>query len=507
MNWARWMHRPRLLVGLTLAFALVPVWLAVVTYRDARHKDEQVFQTTARVIGHHFQNEFERDAFLPRELRNRGRTLDDAALRAGKMMPSFAPRPWMDRLPHVLSLGYAELVEGKLIVRWKSDERVPTMTLGDDLTAIPGVREAMAAPQADPSPVAASITPEKRMLILAAHPGNGKDGAIRGYMVGWIDLKLACQDPAIPQIRDGVLSAKPLIGNEPPRADTHRAELRILGAAWTAEISRGPRFSQQYGAPPPWFTFIAVGLSAVPLLLLASLAGRSAKLRAERDAERELVQQQRFFTQSVSHEFRTPLGIILSGADLLESYADKLTPERRAELLTEIKDNTRHMTEMVERVLLLGRIESSRLPCERERVNVAELCRDVVRKLAAEGRITISAPAADANLDASILSSVLGNLLSNAVKYSPPGKPVMLEAVLENERLTFIVSDEGIGIPVQDLARVCEPFHRSSNVGETPGTGLGLAIAQRCAELHGGTLSIASTVGIGTTATVTIPIS
>ena len=506
MKWFNFIARPRLLAGLTLAFALVPVWLAVVTYRDARHKDEQVFLTTARVVGHHFQNEFERDAYLPRELRNRGRSLDDAALRAGKMMPVFASRSWMERLPHVLSLGYAELVDGKLILRWKSEERVPTMTLGDDLTAIPGVRAAMAVPQSDPSPVAASITPEKRMLILAAHPGIGNESAIRGYMVGWIDLNLACQDQTIPQIRDGVLSAKPLIGNEPPRADTHRVELRILGAAWTAEISRGPHFSQQYGAPPPWFTFIAVGLSAVPLLLLASLAGRSAKLRAELGAERELVRQQRFFTQSVSHEFRTPLGIILSGADLLESYADKLAPERRAELLTEIKDNTRHMTEMVERVLLLGRIESSRLPCEREPVNVAELCRDIVRKLAAEGRVTITAPDCEANLDASILGSILGNLLSNAVKYSGE-KPVTLSASMESGRLIFIVRDEGIGIPAQDVARVCEPFHRSGNVGEVPGTGLGLAIVQRCAELHGGTLSIASTVGSGTTATVTIPIA
>lgn len=122
------------------------------------------------------------------------------------------------------------------------------------------------------------------------------------------------------------------------------------------------------------------------------------------------------------------------------------------------------------------------------------------------GEIVVSAPDANANLDVSILGSILGNLLSNAVKYSPPDKPVRLEVVLEKERVTFIVRDEGIGIPEQDVGRVCEPFHRCSNVGEVPGTGLGLAIVQRCAGLHGGTLTIQSTVGSGTTAIVTLPV-
>ena len=437
------------------------------------------------------------------------------------MMPPFAPPSWMERLPHVLALGYAELVDGKLIVRWKSEERVPTMNLGDDLTAIPGVREAMEIPQSDPSPVAGCITQQRRMLILAAHPSIEKGGGTRGYMLGWIDLDLACRDPAEPLIRDGVLQAVPLIGTEPLAADTRRAEMRILGATWTAGISRGARFSQQYGPQTSLFVLGALGGVAVPLLLAALAVGearkrdrlqtQAAQLQRVNEQQRELVRIKSQLVNTVSHEFRTPLGIILSGAELLESYGSQLTPERRSELFTEIKENTHHMTEMIESVLMLGRIESSRLVCNPQPIGIAAFCREIAHKVAAanagRGEIIVKAPDTDANLDVSILGSVLGNLLSNAVKYSPPGKPVTLEAIRENERLTFIVSDEGIGIPVQDLARVCEPFHRSGNVGEVPGTGLGLAIVQRCAELHGGTLSIASTVGIGTTATVTIPIS
>ncbi len=644
MNWT---ERPRLLATLTLAFACVPMWLAVVTNRDARQKDVRVFETTARVLSTHLQSEFERDAYLPRELRNRARTLDDTSLRAGEMMPTM---PWMVKLPHLLSLGYAEVAEGKLIVRWKSEERTPTMEIGDDLAAIPGVVAALGIPQSDPSPVAACVTPQRRMLLLIAQPGLVKGSAVRGYMVGWVDLLLACRDPAVPLIRDEVLQATPLLESDAADAETQRAEMRILGATWTAGITRGARFNNLYGPQKLWFVLSTVALVAVPLLLAAlawvearkrerlqaqaarllevnelltrfkaiadttsdfvgmsevdmtvsylNPAGRALlgfaadepidafafnkiysartleifegeamahamnvgpwsgeitlvhrdgreipvsfvgfivkspeglplhfgciardirnqhemdrQLRESIEHHRELVRIKSQLVNTVSHEFRTPLGIILSGAELLESYDSQITPERRSELFTEIKENTHHMTEMIESVLMLGRIESSRLVCNPQPIGIAVLCSEVAHKVtvatAGRSEIIVKVPACEALLDASILSSVLGNLLSNAVKYSPPGKPVTLEAILENERLIFIVRDEGIGIPEHDVARVCEPFHRCSNVGEVPGTGLGLAIVQRCAELHGGTLAIESTVGTGTTATVIIPI-
>ena len=474
MTVLRWLERPRLLAGLTLVFALVPAWYAVVMYRNARQKDERVFETTVQVLGKHFQNDFEATAYLPRELRNRAHTLDDNSLRIGEMMFTY---PWKDRFPHVLALGYAELVDGKLIVRWKSEERVPVMKIGDDLMAISGVLAALKTPQTDPSPVAGCVTEQGRMLMLLAQPGVEKGSSTRGYMVGWIDLNLLCRNSAESFIHDEVLMAAPQMKNEAVPTDARRVEMRILGAAWAAVVKRGARFNQQYGVPTPWLIFIAVGFSAVPLLLLASLAGRSAKLRADLTAEKEVARQQRYFTQSVSHEFRTPLGIILSGADLLESYAEKLTPERRRELVAEIKSNTLHMTEMIERVLLLGRIDSNRLICEPRLVNVAALCRDITSKVAAAnpGRsaITLNTPECEVLLDASLMGGILGNLLSNALKYSAPSQPVKLSASVENRWAVFTVRDEGIGIPTQDLARVCDPFHRCSNVGETPGTGLG----------------------------------
>lgn len=420
--------------------------------------------------------------------------------------------PWQEKLPNLLALGYAEVADAQILLRWKSAERVPVANLGDDLAARTGVPAAVQLVPADnPNHTMGCLVEPNRMLVLLALPGNRSPVPTYGYIVAWVDLAALCRDAALPLLRDQVLTATPLTRDEPTPAGASRVSIRDGRATWAVAIARGAQFSQQYGPPTPWLTFLAVGLSALPLLVLASLAGRAGQLRAALHAEREVVRQQRFFTQSVSHEFRTPLGIILSGADLLESYADKLTPTRRSEVLAEIKDNTRHMTEMIERVLLLGRIESSKLSCQPQPVPLAAFCHELARKVATahpgRGVITVTAPEREVPLDAALVGSMLDNLLSNAVKYSAPGQPVTLEAVVGGTQIVFTVRDEGIGIPPGEVPRVCDPFHRCANVGAVPGTGLGLAIVQRCAALHGGTLKIESAEGHGTTAMVTLPLA
>lgn len=649
MKWSRWIEQPRLMVLLALAFALVPAWLAVVMYRDARQKDERVYDTTTQVLGEQLQTSFERHTYFPREMQNRARNLDQAALRHGQMLPVF---PWQEQLPHLIAMAYAEVVNGQIIVRWKSQEREPVIQLGDDLTKMPGVAAAVnVLPSIDPSWTMGCMVAQHRMIIMLALPGNRSGIATHGYIVAWVNLESMCQDAALPLIRDAVLAASPLDENTTLPAEARRVEISDRLAKWAAGIRRGEGFSRLYGRSPWMLICISAGLGAMPFLLVAlawmqawqrsqllnqkvrlieansqltrfkaiadttsdffgmcevdmtasymNPAGRAllgftpdepvetmdfnaiyspqaqqtfaggalahamtigpwsgeitmvhrdgheipvsfvgfvvksadgrplhlgciardisarhqldAQMRETLEQQRELVRLKSQFVSTVSHEFRTPLGVILSGADLLESYEQQLTPERRSELLTEIKDNTQHMTEMLESVLLLGRIESSRLVCEPKPVNVAALCRDIAHKVSAAaptyGEITTNAPYDEALLDASLLGTILGNLLSNAVKYSPPGKPVRLDAAIENDHIVFRVSDQGIGIPADDMPCVFEPFHRSGNVGDVPGSGLGLAITQRCAELHRGALTIESVEGKGTTATVTIPIS
>ena len=104
-----------------------------------------------------------------------------------------------------------------------------------------------------------------------------------------------------------------------------------------------------------------------------------------------------------------------------------------------------------------------------------------------------------------VLEQILNNLLGNAARYSPDKRTVEVRLSREQEMLVLSVSDQGIGIQPQDLATLFEPFKRGSNVGAIKGTGLGLSIVKQSVELHGGTIEVESTPGMGSTFTVRFP--
>jgi len=214
----------------------------------------------------------------------------------------------------------------------------------------------------------------------------------------------------------------------------------------------------------------------------------------------------------VSHEFRTPLGIIMSSADILRKYAERLAPERRTEHLQEILDATKHMAGMMEQVLLLGRVESNRVAFTPRSLDVGVFCQKLIdEQIAATNRrcpITLTSKNlnGDIRADEGLLRHIFTNLLSNAVKYSPSGSPVDLTIERAGADAVFTVRDRGLGIPKEDGVRLFTAFHRCTNVGEVPGTGLGLLIVKRCVELHGGSISFESEEGAGTQFTVRLPL-
>ena len=232
----------------------------------------------------------------------------------------------------------------------------------------------------------------------------------------------------------------------------------------------------------------------------------------ELQMERELSELKGRFVSMVSHEFRTPLGITMSAVELLGNYADRLTPERRSELLEDIRGSTLRMAGLMEQVLLLGRVESGRLDFRPSPLDLPDLLTRLADETvsATHHRCPIQVRAEPGMLagcqgDESLLRHILSNLLSNAVKYSPPGAPVELTAGRDGADVVLQIRDRGIGIPEADRARLFEAFHRASNVGQTPGTGLGLLIVKRCAGLHQGTLTFESVEGTGTVFTVRLP--
>jgi signal transduction histidine kinase len=233
----------------------------------------------------------------------------------------------------------------------------------------------------------------------------------------------------------------------------------------------------------------------------------------ELEGERELGRLKSNFVSMVSHEFRTPLGIIQSSAQILDRYLDRLPPPQRREQLVSITNNVKRMAGLIDEVLLLGKVEAGQMRFAPKPMDLASFCRQFTDEmLSATNRrcpIRLELSGAEfprANADEDLLRHILGNLISNATKYSPPGSPVNFSVARSNGSAVFIIHDRGIGIPAADQDKLFVAFQRGSNVSEFHGTGLGLTIVKRCVELHGGELAFTSEEEKGTTFTVRIPL-
>jgi PAS domain S-box-containing protein len=230
------------------------------------------------------------------------------------------------------------------------------------------------------------------------------------------------------------------------------------------------------------------------------------------EQEKELSHLKSSFVNLVSHEFRTPLGVILSSSDILESYFDRLRPEQRRDHLQDIRHATRQMSSLMEEVLLLGRVEAGKMECSPAETDLVEFCQRVLDEQASATnrkcalKFTLGKVPRRATADESLLRHIFANLLSNAVKYSPAGGEVHFSLTRDGGNAIFEVRDSGIGIPIEDQRHLFEAFHRAQNVGEIPGTGLGLVIVKRCVDLHGGRIEFSSTAGQGATFVVRLPL-
>jgi signal transduction histidine kinase len=236
------------------------------------------------------------------------------------------------------------------------------------------------------------------------------------------------------------------------------------------------------------------------------------ELARKLEGEREVGDLKTRFITMVSHEFRTPLGIIMSAVELLRGYHDRLPEAKRRELLDDIHGSTRQMASIMEQVLLLGRVDAGKAALRSTSIDLPTLLGKITDEMLSTTvrrcpiRLGIEGSMAGAAGDESVLRHILTNLLSNASKYSPEGATVEFAVARDGTRAVFTISDRGIGIPEADQKRLFDAFHRASNVGEIPGTGLGLLIVKRCVELHGGEITFTSVPGRGTTFTVRLPL-
>ncbi|MFP2910965.1 sensor histidine kinase, partial [Pyxidicoccus sp. 3LFB2] len=234
--------------------------------------------------------------------------------------------------------------------------------------------------------------------------------------------------------------------------------------------------------------------------------------RAERAAQEALAVRDELFALA-THDLKGPLQIITLNAQVLRRQLPEgaLNPAHQSRLEHIVRASQR-MGELIDHFLEATR--SQEQPLRRERLDLRALVGNKVHALEASARHRFILHEHGQDLtgewDAQALERVLENLLGNAVKYSAPGTTVTV--MLAEERggrpdgVRLEVSDEGIGIPAEDLPHVFERFHRGRNVSrEVSGSGVGLASARRMVELHGGTIQVESQVGRGSTFTVRLP--
>lgn len=235
-------------------------------------------------------------------------------------------------------------------------------------------------------------------------------------------------------------------------------------------------------------------------------------LRSARDAQKAAAAKNEFLSR-MSHELRTPLGAILGFAQLLE--LDPLT-EEQVTAIRYILRGGRHLLALIDDVLDISKIDGDRLELFPETVLVSRLlieAIDATTPQADAAGITLSlARSADADrsvvVDIRRFSQVVRNLLSNAVKYNRPGGRVDISARVDDDaRLSILVADTGRGIRTQDLPRLFTPFERlGAQTDGIDGTGIGLALSHRLMTLIGGSLTVSSEVGSGSTFTATLPL-
>lgn len=240
------------------------------------------------------------------------------------------------------------------------------------------------------------------------------------------------------------------------------------------------------------------------------------RMRALRTVAEEAQRAKAAFVANVSHEFRTPLNMIIGLVDLMmespEIYTVVLSPAMREDLQV-IHRNCEHLSDMINDVLDLTRMEAGRLALRRERVDLTTIIdnslaavRPLLDKKRLDFEINVPETLPEVYCDRTRAQQVILNLVSNATRFTDAGRITVNVAMNEHE-VTVSVQDTGTGIPPEDVETIFEPFEQGKLWHGTGGSGLGLSVSKRFVELHGGKMWLESQVGVGTTFFFTLPIS
>lgn len=377
------------------------------------------------------------------------------------------------------------------------------------------------------------INPEGYVLMDSA-------GVLNDNILAYSDVQAAIQGKKGVRVGGVEYSDEPVMSISSPLYNNNKKIVGVL--RYTTSLSEANRSIIKMSLIVIWLGILVILISAMlsfllarsiirPLRELTSVAEKMAdgqyKTRSHIEGEDELGklsdtlnalaeeiikkdQIKNDFISSISHELRTPLTSIKGWASILKSLG-----EGEEHLLEDglniIEDESDRLSKMVEELLDFSRYISGRITLDKDIFNITDTCRDVARQLrpraqSAELEFIVDLEEEDTILigDENRIRQLLINLLDNAIKFTDKGGWVKLTAYGEEEEFFILVSDNGVGIPKEDLVHVKEKFYKGKH--SKSHSGIGLSISDEIVKLHNGSLEIFSEENIGTTIKITLPL-
>lgn len=237
-----------------------------------------------------------------------------------------------------------------------------------------------------------------------------------------------------------------------------------------------------------------------------------AQIREMLSREKELSELKSRFVSMASHEFRTPLGGILSSISLIAKYPLTEDEPKRQKHIQNIKKSVKNLTNILNDFLSLDKLDQGKITSNPVNFDFIPFIKDIVEDINdttdQNHQIVMKNTENEIQLfqDKEMIRNVIINLLSNAIKYSPDGGTVTVPVKTIGSQLIFEIQDQGMGIPKEDQKHLFERFFRAHNVTNLQGTGLGLNIVKRYLDLLGGTIDFTSRENEGTTFKVSLPL-
>ena len=237
-----------------------------------------------------------------------------------------------------------------------------------------------------------------------------------------------------------------------------------------------------------------------------------AQIRSMLEREKELSELKSRFVSMASHEFRTPLGGILTSATLISKYPETEDQPKREKHVLTIKKSVKNLTNILNDFLSIDKLDQGKVASTPVKFDFISFINELVSETLeiTDKNIRIEAHSDEKEIqlfqDKDMIRNVLINLISNALKYSPENSLVTIVTSMKDKMLEIQIKDQGMGIPEQDQKHLFERFFRAKNVTNLQGTGLGLNIVKRYLDLMGGTITFKSSENQGTSFIVTLPL-